>query len=146
MRKAIDVGCRSPIVYFLLGYNQFELAAQLLMDAGGELDGLDRETYEAIVYSCTDAAWSFGRGLRDEPFDAQIYYWIGFVAETLGAGEKALDAYRRAVKADFGFAPVCAEKQEALVDGGDAARQPPYASHALNVCARNIAEILRDGE
>ena len=73
------------------------------------------------------------------------YYWIGFIAETLSAREKALDAYRRAAEADPGFAPVCAEKEQMLSDGASELRLPVPALHALSVFERNVAQIVGNG-
>lgn len=85
--------------------------------------------------------------LFSEFLDLEIHhhYWIGFIAETLSAREKALDAYRRAAKADSGFAPVCAEKEQMLSDGGLELRESTHASHALSVFEHNVAQIIGNG-
>ena len=145
IQAAINAGCQRPILYFSMGYNQFDQAIQPAIEAGGRLSALGREEFDQAILRCTDSVWSFARALRDEPFDAQIYYWIGVVAETLGANRQALKAYELAALSDPGFAPVLAEKHAALTEGEEAGPAAADPGDPVVAFQSTVDEILKIG-
>ena len=100
LRCAIELGYRHPLVHFALGYNLYASALKRFTRSGsskGEVVPVDEP---AFVGTCRAALGAFRDGLGHEGFDAQLYWWIGVVWETLGKRADARRAYRRAMDAD----------------------------------------------
>ena len=96
LRHAIDLGCRHPVVQFALGYNLYSHAVRTYLPFGP--DGaprkpLDRDGFET---ACRQAIRAFRAGIEGQPFDAQIHWWIGLIAEILDAREEARSAFQSA--------------------------------------------------
>ena len=98
LRRALLLGCRHPIIFFALGYNLYTKAINDYAKHGKEL--LSAEAEQKFVKTCHSAIKAFKAGLEEQPFDAQLYWWIGMVHELLDAKEEARLAYQKAAEVD----------------------------------------------
>ncbi len=68
----------------------------------------------ALAQAWDDALMSYGKALDLDPKNANYMYQVGYMHERLGDGEKALDAYRDALKAAPDFADAALRFQGVL--------------------------------
>lgn len=100
LETAIRHGGSHPLVHFALGYNWFNHARQILMEAAaaGTEDGelAEREFRSA----CMSAAQAFREGLSGQIFDAQLHLWIGRALAAAGLATEAQAALETAARID----------------------------------------------
>lgn len=97
--EAVSNGAAHPIIFFAIGYNRHRLALTKYArwePIGQRLIITDKDSFERemrrVLEDLHDGLSHSGR----EPFDAQLYFWIGRVHEILGESENAVAAYERA--------------------------------------------------
>lgn len=94
--QAVAAGCEHPLIYFALGFNMYRHALQEYVE-------VDPHAQRAIIRNrqefedwCERAIGAFRSGIspaETSPMDAQLYFWIGIVYETLGRRDDAREAY-----------------------------------------------------
>ena len=100
LRQAVHLGCRHPVVSFALGYNLYCHAVRTYLPfgpGGVPKEPLNRQGFEE---TCRQAMEALRTGLEGQPFDAQLHWWIGLIAEILDAREEARTSFQRAREID----------------------------------------------
>jgi len=100
LRKAIDLGCRHPIVQFALGYNLYCHAVRTCVPLPFEGTSAKQFDREGFTRLCREAIEAFRGGLGGQPFDAQLHWWIGLLSESLDSREEARVAFQQAMEID----------------------------------------------
>ena len=136
VQAAMVAGCKSPLLAFSLGYNLFDLAVKEQVSLSP--DGRRHEVgdSEAFLARCFEAIEAFLLGIRGKQFDAQILYWVGHMAELIGAHDSARLAYEKCAQRDAQFTKLADQKTNEL-------SEPRASAFAVDPeCARRFDSKL----
>lgn len=100
LRAALATGAEHPIVHFAVGYSLYMLAMRRHVRYDAVSNRYTVENRAGFQRLCEQATESLQAGFTESPFDAQLYWWIGCVQESLGNLGEARDAYKKAKEAD----------------------------------------------
>ncbi len=98
LELAIGEGVGHPLVQFALGYNRYQLAAEVFTrhDATtGEDEVLDEDRFRM---ACLGAVSAFQDGLSGGEFDGQLHWWIATALRSAGFADAADASVRRAAE------------------------------------------------
>ena len=120
LRSAIECGLDHYLIHFALGYNIYALAVEDFTIAGDEETSLAITDHIAFQQYCLVAASAFEVSFSGTAFDAQVYWWMGHVLESIGMVDGARDLHGHVAKAqgdpqhqDDDAAPYLSEFEEA---------------------------------
>jgi len=143
LRSAIECGLDHYLIHFALGYNIYALAVEDFTIAGDEETSLAITDHIAFQQYCLVAASAFEVSFSGTAFDAQVYWWMGHVLESIGMVDAARDLHSHVAKAggdlqhgDDDAAPYLSEFEEA-------AKAPRHLPEISKQEIREAGQLLR---
>ncbi len=143
LRSGIECGLDHYLIHFALGYNIYALAVEDFTIAGDEETSLAITDDIAFQQYCLVAASAFEASFSGTAFDAQVYWWMGHVLESIGMVDAARDLHSHVAKAggdpqhgDDDAAPYLSEFEEA-------ARAPRHLPEISKQEIREAGQLLR---
>jgi tetratricopeptide (TPR) repeat protein len=156
LRRAVAQGANHPLVHFALGYNLYCHAMRAYTRMDTEKQQAQATNPKMFVQTCRQAIAAFrvGIGLNAGAFDAQLYWWIGFICEILAEKQAARRSYREAARIDpDNYAKPARERlarlNSRIRDAHDAkerkrlSRLPPITEDEMAEASRLLGDLER---
>jgi len=100
LRRVLGLGFSHPLVHVAMGYNLYHMALERVASDKGTRQPTNNADDRFFESACREAIAALQRGIANTSFDAEVFWWIGVISETLGDTESAVDAYLRTISLD----------------------------------------------
>ncbi len=143
LRAAIECGLDHHLIHFALGYNIYALAVEDFTIADDRESGLAITDQIAFQQYCLVAASAFEASLSGTAFDAQVYWWMGQVLESIGMVDAAGDLHQQVAQAEAELEPDDEETAPYLSELEEAAEALMHLQQISKQEIQEAAELLR---